>query len=93
MMTPSVPRRAPVPATSRLRATIAFVFLVVSGAIGFWIAISGARLSGGIPLLGDLWNQRLGRTLFGLSGILCWGLAVLAWRDMRRPHSRTRSDA
>ncbi len=78
------PRALPsTPAAPRLGALLALVILVSLGAMALWIAIAGPRVSGGLPWLPDLWNQRLGRTVFGFGGIVCCSLAMLAWRDVR----------
>ena len=81
-----VARRAGMPTSTtsaRLRAAFAFVLLLGLGGMALWIALSGARVSGGIPWLPSAWNQVLGRAVFGAGGVVCLALARLAWRDVR----------
>lgn len=68
-----------------LGATFAFAFCIAGGTYALWLAATGPRLSGGIPwLLPDAWNQMLGRVMFGVCGLISFGVAMLAWRDIRR---------
>ena len=71
----------------RLRACIAALFCVSAGLFALYIAISGKRIAGGVPLIPDAWNQMLGRVMFAAGGIVTLFIAVLAFRDMRAPGS------
>ncbi|MCH8542685.1 MAG: hypothetical protein LAT61_03850 [Alcanivorax sp.] len=51
---------------------------------GFFIVISGATLSGGIPLVPDDLNQAIGRGIFGVGAVLTSGLAGYAFYDAWR---------
>lgn len=39
-------------------------------ALGFFAAFGPGRVSGGIPLMPDAWNQHLGKAVFGFGGCL-----------------------
>ncbi len=65
----------------RLRAFVAFVILVALGGTGLWIAVWRETISGGIPLLPDAVNDRIGRFAFAGGGISCLAMAGLALRD------------
>lgn len=70
---------------NRIGAFIALVFCVSSGVLSLWIALTGQPVSGGLPFLPHAWNQALGRVVFGIGGLACFGIGRLALRDVRRP--------
>lgn len=57
----------------------AIVMLGCAAAAGLWIALFAdpADISGGVPLISDAANARLGRLVFGFGGLV--SLALLAW--------------
>ena len=66
----------------------AMVFLACGAAAGLYIGLFAdpASIEGGIPFLSRDANERVGRTIFALGGViylalLAWGL----WRGPRRP--------
>lgn len=58
---------------------VAMVMLACAAAAGLWIALLAdpADISGGVPLIPDAANARLGRLAFGFGGLV--SLALLAW--------------
>jgi hypothetical protein len=58
---------------------VAMVMLACAAAAGLWIALLAdpADISGGVPLMSDAANARLGRLAFGFGGLV--SLALLAW--------------
>jgi hypothetical protein len=71
----------------RLRAFVAALFCISAGLFALYIAISGERIAGGVPLIPDAWNQMLGRVIFAAGGVFTLFIAALAFRDMRAPGS------
>lgn len=77
------PRKPSRPGNTRAGALLAFVFCIGGGLINLWIAITGPEVSGGIPFIPYELNQMIGRVFFGVSGVICFGISVLAFRDLR----------
>lgn len=77
----------------RIGAGIALLFCLSSGLLSWWIALTGQSVTGGLPLLPHAWNQIVGRVVFGLGGLACFGLARLALRDVLRPSERASTPA
>ncbi len=74
---------------SRYTALGAAFICALFAAIGIWIAFLGPSesITGGLPFLPRSMNAKLGRTLFGLGGVISLGIGILAVRDFvrRRP--------
>lgn len=70
---------------------VAMVMLACAAAAGLWIALFAdpADISGGVPLISDAANARLGRLAFGFGGLV--SLALLGWGLWLGP-SRQRID-
>jgi hypothetical protein len=71
--------------SNRIGAFIALVFCAGSGVFSLWIGLTGQEVSGGLPFLPPAWNQQLGHVVFACAGVICLGIARLAWRDVVRP--------
>jgi hypothetical protein len=69
----------------RIGAIIALLFCAGSGVFSLWIALTGQPVTGGLPWLPHAWNQLLGRVVFGVGGLTCFGIGWLALRDVVRP--------
>ena len=50
----------------------------------FYVALSGAQLTGGIPFLPGELNQVIGRLLIGAGALVTGAMAVYAFRDAYR---------
>ncbi len=75
---PSPPPRA----SNRTGALFALLFCLGSGSYALWIAITGPTVTGGVPFVPYEVNQVIGRVVFGVSGLICFGIARLAARDV-----------
>lgn len=75
-------RRSPM---HRVGALVSAVFCMLAGPFALYIAISGERIAGGLPMIPDAWNQLLGRLMFAAGGVVTLCIAVLASRDARAP--------
>ncbi|WP_374011629.1 hypothetical protein [Pseudoxanthomonas koreensis] len=53
-------------------------------ATAIFIVVSGGRLTGGLPLLPDAWNQAFGRALFAVGALCTAGMGVYAFHDAWR---------
>ncbi|MDZ7717601.1 MAG: hypothetical protein U5K72_02125 [Balneolaceae bacterium] len=50
--------------------------------IGFWVAVNGEDIQGGIPFIAEATNQVIGRVMFGFGAVITGWLAVLAFREL-----------
>ncbi len=68
----------------------AMVILTCGAAAGLYIGLFGdpANIEGGVPLLSRDLNERIGRAVFALSGLVC--LALLAWGLWLGPNRQRR---
>jgi hypothetical protein len=79
---------------SRFAALAGGLICAVLSATGFYVAVSGAPVAGGIPFIPAAWNQGLGRALIALGAMVTGALAACAFyealtakhgKDPRRP--------
>ncbi|MBO6793652.1 MAG: hypothetical protein JJ895_07065 [Balneolaceae bacterium] len=61
---------------------LASILIALMGSIGAWVALFGDadQMSGGINLLSDAGNITLGRIVFGFGALVCYGIAIHAFR-------------
>lgn len=69
---------------SILAACMAGVICTALSVTGFWVVLSGAELSGGVPFIPPALNQGLGRGLMGVGAVFTAVLAAYAFFDARR---------
>lgn len=61
---------------------VAMLFLAGSGCMGLWVGLwaDPSGTSGGLPLISDQTNTRIGRVVFTVGGLVCLVLLVLGLR-------------
>lgn len=69
---------------SPVLALIAGFLCTALSATGFFVAVWGERIEGGIWFLPDAANQALGRFIFGLGALMVAALAAYAFHDAWR---------
>ncbi len=69
---------------SIVAAVVAGLVCCGLAATAIFIVVSGGRLTGGLPLLPDAWNQVLGRALFAVGALCTASMGVYAFYDAWR---------
>jgi len=70
--------------TGRFSYLLGGCVLAIFSCCGFFIAISGGTVQGGLPFLPTAWNQLLGHIMFGIGGIITgFGAFLFFKRGMR----------
>lgn len=77
---------------SMLGALLAGLICTGLSVTGFWIVLSGASLSGGIPFIPRALNQGVGRGLIGFGAVFTAGLAAYAFFDAWRLRRERNAD-
>lgn len=67
---------------AKFNQLLSAVLIALMGTIGAWVALFGdsGQMSGGINLLSDAGNITLGRVVFGLGALVCYAIAIHAFR-------------
>lgn len=76
------------PGQTRFSTLVAGIICAGLSALGFYIAITGKRLGGGIPFIPDAWNQIVGRVFIGFGACITALMAVFALRQALRSNRK-----
>jgi len=68
-------------ARGRLSALMAGTVCALFSALGWYVALSGEALGGGLPFFPGSWNQLVGHVLFGFGAVVTGGMAVYFFKE------------